>query len=160
MVTRINGSMVTPGGIGVTELTSSIADDLGVMPPAEAADYAAGTADDKALTPESVFQAVDFVELDEDETIVPDFGAGFNFTLTLTDDRELGEPVGAKVGQCGVIQIIQDGTGSRSLTFDSVWKFANGVTPTLSSDPGAMDLLSYFVLPGGDVFASLVEDVK
>jgi len=46
------------------------------------------------------------------------------------------------------------------LAFGDRWKFASGEPPELSTGANARDLLSYLVLPGGDVFVSLIRDVR
>jgi hypothetical protein len=53
--------------------------------------------------------------------------------------RALASPTKVKVGQTGVIQIIEDATGSRTITtYGSTWKFAGGTHPTLTMAANAV----------------------
>jgi len=49
------------------------------------------------------------------------------------------------VGQSGSIFIVQDGTGSRTLSFGSQYDFAGGTAPTLSTGANAVDRIDYVV---------------
>jgi hypothetical protein len=49
-----------------------------------------------------------------------------------------------KAGQKGIIYLVQDATGSRTITsWGSQYKFPNGVKPTLSTGANSIDVLSY-----------------
>lgn len=76
-------------------------------------------------------------------TITPNFSSGNIFTVTLTGNATLANPSGLVAGQCGQVFITQDGTGSRTLTYGSEWKFPNGTPPTLTTTAGATDVLSF-----------------
>jgi hypothetical protein len=119
------------------------------------AQYWAATAD-KALTADVAWAAAVFQPLIQAATIAVDMATGVNFTTTMTGNRALGNPTNAKEGQSGVIELKQDATGHRTLTYGNKWKFIGG-TPTLSTDANARDLLYYQVLPGGDIHASLTK---
>ena len=41
--------------------------------------------------------------------------------------------------------LVQDGTGSRTLSFHSDYKFAGGTAPTLSTAANAIDRLDYVI---------------
>ena len=71
--------------------------------------------------------------LSDGATITPDFAEKNNFTVTLAGNRTLAAPSNPQVGQCGYIRILQDGTGGRTLTFNSVYKFINGNDLDMSS---------------------------
>lgn len=55
-----------------------------------------------------------------------DASAGNFFSVTLKGNRTLMNPTGAQPGQRFVFEIIQDGTGSRTLAYDT--KFVFGTT--------------------------------
>ena len=86
------------------------------------------------------------VTLTDAATVTPDFSTGFNFNWTLgATGRTLASPTNVKVGQTGLIQIIEDATGSRTITtYGSTWKFSSGVKPVLTSTANAIDLFAYF----------------
>jgi hypothetical protein len=67
------------------------------------------------------------------------------YSVTLAGNRTLDNPTNLTAGQSGCIFITQDGTGNRTLAFGSNYDFAGGITPALSVNPGAVDVLSYVV---------------
>ena len=79
-------------------------------------------------------------------TITPDFDDNVNFQVTLGTNATLANPSNLTVGQSGVIHVIQDGTGSRTLSFGSYFKFPGGTAPTLSTAAGSTDAIAYSVL--------------
>ena len=89
--------------------------------------------------------AVERATLTDGATITPDFGANQNFTVTLAGNRTLANPTNMVVGQTGSIFIVQDGTGSRTLSFGSYYDFAGGTAPTLSTTASAVDRIDYIV---------------
>jgi len=95
--------------------------------------------------------------LTDASTVTSDFDVGQNFTLTLAGNRTLGAPSNVDAGQVGSIFIIQDGTGSRTLAYNSIWKFAGGTAPTLSTAAGAIDRLDYIVQSGTAIQAVLTK---
>ena len=82
-----------------------------------------------------------------DTTKQLDFATANNFALTLanTASCELQNPTNLVAGQSGSIFIVQDGTGSRLLTYGSSWDFAGGTAPTLSTAASAVDRIDYIV---------------
>ena len=50
-----------------------------------------------------------------------------------------------------MISVIQDGTGSRTLSFDSNYKFTGGTAPTLTTTASARDVI-VFVSNGTNMF--------
>lgn len=137
----------------------SVVWDAGNLPMATAAQYRANTAGDLPLTPAAVWSAAAIVTLTQAATIAVNLSSGINFTTTMTGNRTLGAPSNAKPGQSGVIEILQDGTGGRTLAYASAWVFAGGVDPTLSTAAGARDVLAYTVLSAGVVLGSLLKGV-
>ena len=85
------------------------------------------------------------VVLQDQATVAVDLSLGNNFTLTLAGNRTLGAPTNVTAGQSGVIVVTQDGTGSRTLAYNSVYKFAGGTAPTLTTTASAVDVLAYYV---------------
>jgi len=85
------------------------------------------------------------VALTDGATIAVDLSLGNNFTVTLAGNRTLGAPTNVTAGQSGVIVVTQDSTGSRTLAYNSVYKFAGGTAPTLTTTASAVDVLAYYV---------------
>jgi plastocyanin len=123
-----------------------------------AAEFCDDTAD-KALTGAIVWDAAEAVTLTDAATIAVDLATGFNFTVTLGDNRTLGQPSNTKVGQSGFIRIVQDGGGSRTLGYHADWKFAGGTDPVLTTTASATDILFYQVIAANFIYATLVKGV-
>ena len=100
------------------------------------------------------------VALTDAATVATDLSLANYYTLTLGGNRTLGAPTNQTAGQSGVIVITQDGTGSRTLAYNSVWKFPNGTVPTLTTTASAVDVLAYYVESGTRITARLLSDVK
>jgi len=65
------------------------------------------------------------------------------FQYTLTANETLNLPTDLRV--CNFqIKFIQDGTGSRTLSFNAAYLFPGGTAPTLSTDPNAVDIITGF----------------
>jgi len=111
---------------------------------ASSANFLANAAS-KVLDTSGVWGASALVSLTDAATIAVDMSTFINATVTLGGNRTLGAPTNTKVGQSGVIYVVQDGTGSRTLAYNSAYKFANGTAPTLSTAAGSVDRLTYFV---------------
>ena len=93
-----------------------------------------------------------------DTTEALDFENGTNnwaLTLNNTASCELSNPTNLAncVGQTGSIFVIQDGTGSRILTYASSWDFIGGAPPTLSTAANAVDRIDYVVRSGTSIHA-------
>ena len=89
--------------------------------------------------------AVEDATLTDGATITPDFGANQNFTVTLAGNRTLANPSNKVVGQTGSIFIVQDGTGSRTLSYGTDYEFAGGTAPTLTTTASAVDRIDYII---------------
>jgi len=91
--------------------------------------------------------------LTDGATITPDFETNTNFTVTLAGNRTMANPSNLAAGQSGSIFIIQDGTGSRTLSWGSYWDFIGGTAPTLTTAAGAVDRVDYVVRTTGSIHA-------
>lgn len=98
--------------------------------------------------------------LTDGATITPDFAAANNFSVTLGGNRTLANPTNLVAGQSGVIFITQDGTGSRTLSYGSYWKFPNGAAPTLTTTASAVDVLVYVVQSSTRIDAQLLTNLS
>ena len=63
--------------------------------------------------------------------------------VTLGDNRTLGAGTNAVAGQFVSLLVIQDGTGSRTLSFNSVYEFTEDVAPTLTTTASKGDLFVF-----------------
>lgn len=63
--------------------------------------------------------------------------------LTLTGNTEFDAPTNMKDGGFYSITIIQDGTGNRTATWNTVFKWAGGTAPTLTTTASAKDIFVF-----------------
>jgi len=85
------------------------------------------------------------VSLSAATSLALNLSTGNDFAVTLTGDSTLENPSNAKIGQCGTIRLIQDGTGNHTFSFGDAYNFAGGTTPTNTKTAAAVDLLIYKV---------------
>lgn len=136
--------------------------DLGTMADLDegtSAHYRANTAD-KGLVTDQVWGAMAEVTLADEASIALDLSTGFDFTVTLTANRTLANPTNAKVGQRGRIRVVQDATGSRTLSFGTSYEFRGGVTAVLTTAANAEDVLYYDVISSTRILISSVLDIS
>jgi hypothetical protein len=90
-------------------------------------------------------------------TVTPDFALNNNFTITLNvagASRTIANPTNLVAGQSGSLFVIQDSSGSRTITWGSSWDWAGGGTaPTLSTGANAVDRIDYIVRSGTSIHA-------
>ena len=84
-------------------------------------------------------------------SVTLDFGTNQNFVLTLTGNVTLANPSTEQVGQSGFIVLIQDGTGSRTLSLGTDYETAGGAGITLSTAASATDIIPYVVAASGRI---------
>lgn len=165
---------VANGGTGVTSSTGSGDNVLSNTPTisspvingtptgsgiATAAEYKANTSG-KILTTDKVWSAMSEGTLSiTSNSTTPDFGDSINFALTANANFTLQNPSNPKVGQSGYIRIVQDGTGSRVITFAANWKFPAGMSKVLSTAAGTVDYLFYTVRSSTEIICSLQKGV-
>ena len=95
----------------------------------------------------------DIVSLTDGANISVDFNAGQNFAVQLAGNRTLDNPTNCVPGQTGSIFVIQDGTGSRTLSFGTNYKFPGGTAPTLSTGASACDRIDYITFTSTNLHA-------
>lgn len=81
--------------------------------------------------------------LEDAPTITVNAAAGNLFRVTLGGNRALGNPAGGTDGQLIRVEVTQDGTGSRLLSYGSAYNLGSAGAPVLSTTPGAMDVLGF-----------------
>jgi len=140
-------------------ISSLIATKIAIADIATLAQWRNNTAS-KILSTDKVWSSADFVALTDQATIATDLDDGWNRTLTIAGNRTLGAPTHTKNGLSGVIVIKQDATGSRTLSYNSVWKFVAGSAPILSTAANAEDWLFFQVKSSTFIVATLLKDVK
>lgn len=123
----------------------------------------AGTSDiwanvsNKLLTIDKIYAALAIQTLTDGATVTPDFNTGIDFTWTIGGARTLANPSNPKVGQCGIIYLVQDATGGRTIaSWGTYYKFSQGSKPGLSSAASAVDMLFYNVKSSTEIECALL----
>jgi hypothetical protein len=134
------------GGGGLTVTNSLTAAglityaDMATAALATTANYTAATAN--TLVPTSVIYTAETTTTFGATTSF-DFSTFLNTAVTLTNNITTMNTSNIKAGQSGMITFIQDGSGARTTVWNSNFKFAGGIQPTLSAAPNAIDILFY-----------------
>ena len=63
--------------------------------------------------------------------------------VTLAGNRTMAAPSNGSTGQFASITVIQDGTGSRTLTWNATYEFAADTAPTLTTTASKADLFVF-----------------
>lgn len=93
-------------------------------------------------------------------TVTPDLAEGNYFTWTIGGNRTLANATNHVAGQSFVIDVTQDGSGNRTITFGSNYKFEGGVVPSLSTGAGKIDMLVGFVHSTAQYNCVLLKDMR
>ena len=81
--------------------------------------------------------------LTDASTISWDVGTSPVAKVTITDNRTLGAGTNAQTGQFVSLLIIQDGTGSRTISFNAAYEFKDDTAPTLTTTASKGDLFVF-----------------
>ena len=103
---------------------------------------------DESATPGCVYSATADL-FDSFGNKVPWHSKGQVFRHVLTGNRTIGPPKGdggsnSISGIIITIMLVQDGTGSRTVTWDSGYKWAGGSAPTLTTAANAVDIFRFW----------------
>lgn len=88
------------------------------------------------------------VDLTDAATVTINMATANNFSLDLDTagaSRTLAAPTNSTAGQSGSIFLIQDGSGSRTITWNTAWRFPGGTVPTLSTAANSVDRIDYII---------------
>ena len=104
--------------------------------------------------------ASNITALSDGATITIDMATACHHSVTLGGNRTFAAPSNQVVGQSWSIFITQDGTGSRTASFNSAFKFVGGVAPTLSTAASAIDRIDYIIKSSNVIQCAVSLDVK
>ena len=104
--------------------------------------------------------AVEITAATSSTGITLDFGASCHHSVTLAHNTAFADPSNEVAGQSGSIIITQDGTGSRTASWNSAFKWTGGTAPTLTTAGNAVDRIDYLVVAAGNIHAVASLDVK
>ncbi|CDX19502.1 hypothetical protein MPLA_1190026 [Mesorhizobium sp. ORS 3359] len=108
---------------------------------ASATEIRTGTEAAKAIAPDQLVASAAPQTLTDGATISWDMAAGFNAKVTITNNRTMAAPTNPKVGLSYALEVIQDGTGGRTMTWNAAFDWGSAGAPTLSTGAGKRDLV-------------------
>ena len=136
----------TAGGTAPGDLTSSA---IGVTIQGYDADTAKTDVEQTFTAP----QRGSITALTSAATITIDLDDNNFYSVTLDTNATFANPTNTTAGQAGSIFITQDGTGSRTASWGTNWKFAGGTAPTLTTTAAAVDRIDYIVKSATEIHA-------
>ena len=71
---------------------------------------------------------------------------GLLAAVTLAGNRTIANPTNVRTGDVLVVELIQDATGGRTVTWGSNFRWPDDEAPTLSTDPNSRDIATFFAL--------------
>jgi hypothetical protein len=112
---------------------------------ATAAEVRAGTDDTLQITPENLVEAaLPWAALTDAATIAWDMALYWNTAVILGGNRTMGVPTNPKGGMTYVLEVLQDATGSRTLSWPSNYDFGAAGAPVLSTGANKRDIVSLY----------------
>lgn len=133
-------------------------DGVTVTGKAAASDYYAGTSTAKLITPSVIYPSETTTTYGTTTTF--DFATFINTAVTLTGNITTMTLSNVTAGKSGTITFIQDGAGSKTSVFNTIFKFSGGAIPTLTTTANAVDILTYSCRSATFCAASLMKDVR
>lgn len=159
-VFKINGTSVTAvNGTGAVSLTTSPAFVTPTLGAAIATSFAAATN-----------AAINLISgtYNTIQTYTPSGAGTATLDLSKGNVHHITMPAGnitiaisnGNIGQCFIVRILQDGTGSRTVTWFTTIKWAGGSAPTLTTTASKADTMGFEITgsstyDGGAVFANV-----
>jgi len=98
-------------------------------------------------------QRAEITALTDGATITPNLNDSNNYSVTLGGNRTIANPTNITAGQSGSIFILQDGSGSRTVSWGSYWDWAGDAAPTLSTGANQVDRIDYVVRSATSIHA-------
>lgn len=111
------------------------------------------------LTGDVVAAALAEVTIPYAATLVLSMNSFINGVCTLAGNPTIPIPSDGVQGWSGKIRFIQGAPGSRVPVFATGWQFPGKVAPTFSTAAGAIDIFSFEMLPDGDYWGALQNNV-
>lgn len=144
--TPASGTLTNATGLpisGITGLGTNVDTALGTAL-ATAANVQAGTSSAALVTPAALSGSAAVQTLTDGATVNWDMASGYNAKVTLGGNRTLAAPTNVQAGITYTIQVIQDGTGSRTVTWNAAYKWGTAGTPVLTTTASATDIVTCF----------------
>lgn len=101
----------------------------------------AGAVADKLVTPDALFDAMAPETITDGATINWDMALILNGKVTLGGNRTFAAPTNPRVGMSYALEVIQDATGSRTMTWNAAFDWGSIGAPTLSTGVNKRDII-------------------
>lgn len=123
------------------------------------ANYLAGTSSNTLIPPNIIYQPEVTITFGATQSL--DFSTFINGAITMTANTTTQNVSNVTAGKAGQIAYIQSGAGSFTTVFNSIFKFAGGAAPSLTTGSAtAVDLLVWSCRTATNCPASLIKDVR
>ena len=133
-----NANIKAGAGISASKLDSAVITTTGTQ-----------TMTNKTLTkPKTIQPYTDLIVAADAAVVTFDLENGQIQSVTLGGNRTLALS-NEQVGQAFVVRLIQDGTGSRTVTWWSGINWAGGIAPSLTTTSGHWDMLGFIIMASG-----------
>lgn len=160
-LTNTSPAGVGPGTITTTELAASVVTDIANGAAAKVVTNTLGTAATGDIGTEVQAYDADTAKLDVKQTFTAQQtpkngtltdGATINWdgdsngqivSVTLGGNRAMAAPANIVENTLYLLRIAQDGTGSRTLSWDAAFKFGSAGAPTLTTTASKVDFISF-----------------
>jgi len=113
------------------------------------------TLTDKTIDAACILQYAETISIHEREQTLADGASivwnipdGGNAVVTLGGNRAMAAPSSTQDGSVYRLTVIQDGTGSRTLTWAAAFKWPSGSAPTLTATANRKDVFEFFCRSG------------
>ena len=117
------------------------------------------TSDFASLSVSNAFSAAQgsaITVLTDAATISWDMSPSNVYSVVLDGNRTMAAPTNVQPGFTYILQVSQDATtGSRTITWNAVFKWAGGTAPTLSTGTSALDITTFVADAAGNLHGSL-----
>lgn len=141
MTVTVSGTDFAGSGTGLTNWIV-VLKSLERLASATAAQVRAGTSSATAVSPLALAAAAAFQTLTWNATQTWDTALGFNARVVLAGTTTFSAPTNLQDGLTYTLFIIQDATGSRTVTWNSVFDWGLAGTPVLSTGANKVDMAS------------------
>ena len=143
----VNGNTYISGNAQINGIVNASSLTVGTSVTANATGvYTTGVVNSAGISTSGVFNIASANVLSQvlvDGTTVSwNIALGQIATITLANNRTMAAPTNLKVGSY-VLYVKQDAVGTRLMTWNSVFKWANGTAPTLTTNANATDVLRF-----------------